>query len=182
LFVNNSSGLLTITNNAGATIETIPSGGAVQLGATNISTSAGSFGIYSFLPGSYDFNNTTATFNNAAISNAVWNGTVIGPTYGGTGLVSFAAANNAIYSTSSTALTAGTLPVAAGGTGITSTTPYAVVAGGTTSTGPLQQVSGLGSSGQVLTSGGAGTLPTWQTPSGGATKAQAIAYAMTLGF
>jgi len=182
LFVNNSSGLLTITNNASATIDTIPSGGAVQLGATNISTSAGSFGIYSFLPGSYDFNNTTATFNNAAISNAVWNGTVIGPTYGGTGLVSFAAANNAIYSTSSTALTAGTLPVAAGGTGITSTTPYAVVAGGTTSTGPLQQVSGLGSSGQVLTSGGAGTLPTWQTPSGGATKAQAIAYAMTLGF
>ena len=182
LFVNNSSGLLTITNNASATVDTLPSGAAVQLGATNISTSAGSFGIYSFLPGLYDFNNTTATFNNATISNAVWNGTAIGPTYGGTGLVSFAAANNAIYSTSSTALTAGTLPVAAGGTGLAATTPYAIITGGTTSTGVLQQVSGLGTSGQVLTSNGAGTLPTWQSSSGGASKAQAIAYAMTLGF
>jgi hypothetical protein len=182
IFVNNSSGLLTVVNDALATIDTLPFGSVTQLGALSTSTVAGTWGAYAFLPGSYDFNNTTATFNNAAISNAVWNGTVIGPTYGGTGLVSFAAANNAIYSTSSTALTAGTLPVAAGGTGITSTTPYAIIAGGTTSTGTLQQVSSLGSSGQVLTSGGAGTLPTWQTPSGGATKAQAIAYAMTLGF
>lgn len=36
---------------------------------------------------------------------------------GGTGLTTFTAANNAIYSTSSSALTAGTLPVLAGGTG-----------------------------------------------------------------
>ncbi len=38
---------------------------------------------------------------------------------GGTGLTTFTAANNAIYSTSSSALTAGTLPIAAGGTGAT---------------------------------------------------------------
>jgi len=120
LFVNNSSGVLTITNNASATIETIPSGGVTQLGATNISTSAGTFGIYSFLPGSYDFNNTTATFNNATISSAVWNGTTIASGYGGTGLTTFTAANNALYSTSSSALAAGTLPAAAGGTGLTS--------------------------------------------------------------
>jgi hypothetical protein len=36
---------------------------------------------------------------------------------GGTGLTGFTAANNAIYSSSSSALTAGTLPVAAGGSG-----------------------------------------------------------------
>ena len=35
------------------------------------------------------------------------------------------------------------------------------MAGGTTSTGVMQQVSGLGSAGQVLTSAGAGALPTW---------------------
>jgi len=120
LFVNNSSGVLTITNNASAVIETIPSGGVTQLGATNISTSAGTFGIYSFLPGSYDFSNTAATFNGATISNAVWNGTAIAGNYGGTGLTTFVAANNAIYSTGATTLTAGTLPVAAGGTGVTS--------------------------------------------------------------
>lgn len=39
---------------------------------------------------------------------------------GGTGLTTFGAANRAIYSTSASALTAGTLPVAAGGTGGTS--------------------------------------------------------------
>ncbi|HVY36177.1 MAG TPA: tail fiber domain-containing protein [Candidatus Paceibacterota bacterium] len=49
-----------------------------------------------------------------------------------------------------------------GGTGLTSLTPYAILAGGTTATGNLQQVSGLGSSGQVLTSSGASALPTWQ--------------------
>ena len=38
-----------------------------------------------------------------------------------------------------------------------------------------------GSSGQVLTSNGSGAAPSWQTASG-TTKAQAIAYAMTLGF
>lgn len=59
------------------------------------------------------------------------------------------------------------LPVANGGTGDTSTVPYALLAGGTTSTGALQQISGLGTSGQVLTSNGTGALPTWQTGSGG---------------
>jgi len=60
-----------------------------------------------------------------------------------------------------------TLPVSHGGTGDTSLTAYAVLAGGTTSTGALQQVSGLGTSGYVLTSNGASTLPTWQPGGGG---------------
>lgn len=58
----------------------------------------------------------------------------------------------------------GTAVVAGGGTGDTSFTAYSVITGGTTSTGALQNVSGVGTSGQVLTSNGAGTLPTWQTP------------------
>lgn len=49
-----------------------------------------------------------------------------------------------------------------GHTGNTSFTAYGVIAGGTTSTGALQQVSGVGTSGHVLTSNGAGALPTWQ--------------------
>lgn len=56
-----------------------------------------------------------------------------------------------------------TAQVVGGGTGLVSTVPYAVLAGGTSSTTPLQQVSGLGTLGQVLTSSGAGSLPTWQT-------------------
>ena len=54
-----------------------------------------------------------------------------------------------------------------GGTGNTSFTAYAVICGGTTSTGALQAIASLGSSGQVLTSNGAGALPTWQASGGG---------------
>jgi hypothetical protein len=57
----------------------------------------------------------------------------------------------------------GTLPVANGGTGATSQTAYAVLAGGTTSTGAYQSVASVGTTGQVLTSNGAGALPTFQT-------------------
>ncbi len=57
----------------------------------------------------------------------------------------------------------GTITVPQGGTGLASLTTYAILAGGTSTTGNVQQVSGLGSTGQVLTSNGAGTLPSWQT-------------------
>ena len=55
------------------------------------------------------------------------------------------------------------LPVNQGGTGRASSTAYAVLTGGTTSTGAQQSVSGVGTAGQILTSNGAGLLPTWQT-------------------
>lgn len=59
-----------------------------------------------------------------------------------------------------------------GGTGIATLTPYSLLTGGTTSTGALQQVSSVGTSGYVLTSNGAGALPTWQSGgSGGANQA-----------
>lgn len=60
-----------------------------------------------------------------------------------------------------TAKVTGQLPVANGGTGMSTTTAYAVFCGGTTSTGVHQQVSGLGNSGQVLTSNGPSALPSW---------------------
>lgn len=59
----------------------------------------------------------------------------------------------------------GTLGVSGGGTGDTSFTPYAVITGGTTSTNPLQSVASVGTAGQVLTSNGAGALPTFQSGS-----------------
>jgi len=63
------------------------------------------------------------------------------------------------------------LPVAQGGTGLTSTTAYAVLCGGTTSTGNLQSIASVGTSGQVLTSNGAGALPTFTTLQSGNIKA-----------
>lgn len=61
----------------------------------------------------------------------------------------------------------GTAVVEGGGTGNTTFTAYSVITAGTTATGAFQNVSGLGTSGQVLTSAGAGALPTWTTLSGG---------------
>jgi len=59
------------------------------------------------------------------------------------------------------------VPVANGGTGNTSATAYALVAGGTTTTGAFQSLASVGTAGQILTSNGAGALPTFQTAAGG---------------
>jgi hypothetical protein len=63
----------------------------------------------------------------------------------------------------------GQLPVTRGGTELSSATAYSVICGGTTSTGAFQSVASVGTSGQVLTSNGAGQLPTWQAASGAGT-------------
>jgi hypothetical protein len=79
-------------------------------------------------------------------------------------------------------LSFGTLGVPGGGTGLSTTTAYGLIAAGTTSTGNFQQVSGTGTSGQLLTSNGAGALPTWQNaPASGVSKGQSIAFAMIFG-
>jgi hypothetical protein len=62
----------------------------------------------------------------------------------------------------------GTAVVAGGGTGLASTTAYAVLCGGTSTTAALQPIASVGTSGQVLTSNGAGTLPTFQAGGGSA--------------
>lgn len=66
----------------------------------------------------------------------------------------------------------GTAVVAGGGTGLTSATAYAVLCGGTTSTGNFQSIASVGTSGQVLTSNGAGALPTFQAAGGGSGPVQ----------
>lgn len=52
------------------------------------------------------------------------------------------------------------LEVAAGGTGVLTTTAYGVLCGGTTATGAFQNA-GAGGSGQILVSGGAAALPSF---------------------
>ena len=66
------------------------------------------------------------------------------------------------------------VPVTDGGTGNSSATAYAVLCGGTTSTGAHQSIAGVGTSGHVLTSNGAGALPTFQSSAGSAKVAQIV--------
>jgi hypothetical protein len=60
-------------------------------------------------------------------------------------------------------LTGTPLNVASGGSGRASHTAYAVLCGGTTGTGAQQSIASVGTANQVLTSNGAGALPTFQT-------------------
>lgn len=72
--------------------------------------------------------------------------------------------------------------VSKGGTGKTSLTSYAVICGGTSSTGSVQSIASVGTTGQVLTSNGAGALPTFQdAASGGITQAKATAITLVFG-
>lgn len=57
-------------------------------------------------------------------------------------------------------------PVANGGTGRSTQTAYAVLCGGTTTTAAQQSIASVGTTGQVLTSNGAGALPTFQAATG----------------
>ena len=165
IFDNDSSGVLTVVDNATGPIETVPGGAASFVYLADNATVAGTWRRHAFLPASYDFNNTTANFGTATITNATWNGNIIGTAYGGTGLTSFTAANNALYSTGATTLTAGTLPVAAGGSGATTFTANGILYGnGTSAFG----VTAAGTTGQVLLANTSGA-PTWgSVPTSGA--------------
>lgn len=180
VFNNNATGTLTLTDYASATIGTITSGGACELVLLSNGTVGGTWDVHGFLPENVTWGTNALNLGSTVISNGTWQGGTIQPAYGGTGLTTFAAANNALYSTGATTLTAGTLPVAAGGTGRATATAYALVCGGTTSTGALQSIASVGTSGQLLTSNGAGALPTFQTASF-ATPSEALFLATMMG-
>jgi len=133
------------------------------------------------------------------IASGVWNGTAITDAYLATISTAGKVANSATTATNSnTASTivardasgnfsAGTITAALSGNASTATAATNL-AGGVASQIPYQTGANTtsfianGNAGEVLTSNGT-SAPTWQAPaSSGATKAQAIAYAMTLGF
>jgi hypothetical protein len=66
------------------------------------------------------------------------------------------------------------LTVSGGGTGIASATAYTLICAGTTSTGAFQSIASVGTTGQVLTSNGAGALPTFQAAGAGSVNSGLI--------
>jgi len=68
------------------------------------------------------------------------------------------------------------LTVSNGGSGVSSNTAYAVLCGGTTGTGAMQSIASVGTSGHVLTSNGAGALPTFQAASVGGAAVNIVTF------
>jgi hypothetical protein len=120
VFNNLATGNLTIVNNASGSVGVIASGGAGAVFLTANGTVGGTWDLHAYLPEGVTFGTNAFNLGTAVVSGGTWQGGTIGTAYGGTGLTTFTAANSALYSTSSSALTAGTLPAAAGGTGLTS--------------------------------------------------------------
>lgn len=151
--------------------------GSVAATLATVNSNVGSFGSSTAIP--------SFTVNGKGLITAASTNVVIAPagTLTGTTL-----AANVVTSSLTTVGTIGTgvwqgtaVTVPFGGTGDTSFTAYSVICGGTTSTGVLQNVSGVGTSGQVLTSNGAAALPTWQTTSGTGTVTS-VALTVPTGF
>ena len=181
--INDTSGGFAITVRGGPTSPT--TGVSVAAGTRAIIAWNGSdfVNVGGGLPAG---SNTQVQFNNSgafgASSNLTWNGTTLtstgfgGPIDGTVGATTPAAG-------AFTTLSA-TTPVAvtSGGTGVATTTAYSVVFTGTTATGAFQATAGPGTATHVLTSNGAGALPTFQAPAAaGATRGQAVAMALVFG-
>jgi hypothetical protein len=122
IFNNNATGTLTLQDSASGAIGTITAGGAVELVCVSTATVAGTWDYHGFLPENVTWGTNALALGSTVITGGTWNGGTIPTGYGGTGLTTFTGANNALYSTSASALAAGTLPVLAGGTGVTTST------------------------------------------------------------
>ena len=182
--INDTSGGFAITVRGGPTSPT--TGVSVAAGTRAIVAWNGS-DFVNVGGGSAAGSNTQVQFNNSgafgASSNLTWNGTTLtstgfgGPINGTVGATTPAAG-------AFTTLSA-TTPVAvtSGGTGVATTTAYSVVFSGTTATGAFQAAAGPGTATHVLTSNGAGALPTFQAPAAsGTSQAKATMISFIFGF
>jgi hypothetical protein len=175
VFNNNATGTLTLQDYATGSIGTITSGGAVELVLLANGTTAGTWDVHGFLPENVTWGTNALNLGSTVITNGTWNGGTIPTGYGGTGLTTFTAANNALYSTSSSALAAGTLPIDAGGTGQTTAAAAFNALDPMTTTGDMIYASGtntaarlpIGTSTQVLTV--TGGIPAWAAAPGSST-------------
>jgi len=155
VFNNMATGTLTIQNYATGAVGTIPTGGAGAVFLTDNSTTGGIWDIHAYLPEGVTFGTNAFNLGTSIVSGGTWQGGTIQSGYGGTGLTTFVGANNALYSTSASALTAGTLPPAAGGTGATATPTNGQLLIGD---GTNFAVASLGTGTGISTTTGAGTL------------------------
>ena len=181
--INDTSGGFAITVRGGPTSPT--TGVSVAAGTRAIVAWNGS-DFVNVGGGSAAGSNTQVQFNNSgafgASSNLTWNGTTLTSTGFGGPLNGTVGATTPAAGAFTTLSATTAIPVTSGGTGIATTTAYSIVFSGTTATGAFQATAGPGTATHVLTSNGAGALPTFQAPAAaGATRGQAVAMALVFG-
>ncbi len=153
----------------GGTSSTDPHQSVVSVGTANqILTSNGASALPSFQDGTslddLEFaGNDGSAFPSSDLLNLVGSG----------GINSAGAGNTLTFSLDSPVL------ITRGGTERNSSTAFAVICGGVTSTDPQQSVASVGVADQILTSNGAGSLPTFQDAGGGGGVIQQQVYAST---
>ena len=101
VFDNDSTGNLTVTDNAGATVDVVAPGGYSTVFLEANGTVAGTWGKFGMIPSEVNWGTNSLDLGGSTIiTNGIWQGTPVASGYGGTGLTTFAGANNALYSTS----------------------------------------------------------------------------------
>ena len=148
-FAINTSGAFGIGSVAGATVSYGTSGQLFVSGGSAAQpswTSPTSIAVTSINFGTTGLTPSTATQGAVTVAGT------LGTSYGGTGLTSFTS-GGAVYATSTSALTTGTLPIASGGTNSTATPTAGGIGYGT---GTAHAYTAVGTSGQPLISAGAG--------------------------
>ena len=82
---NQTSGTIAVNNNSATLVVSVPSGGYVTVTLLTNSLAAGTWDVHYQAPSNVSW--STNTFNvPASITGATWNGNVVGPLYGGTGV------------------------------------------------------------------------------------------------
>jgi len=153
VFVTNASGQVSSVTNT-----------SIAIAGSQITS--GTIGS-SYISGSY-----TGITGVGTLTAGTWNASVIGATYGGTGVATLTGLAYGNGTSAFTAATASQITTAIGTTAVTNATNATNIAGGTAGEIPFQTGAGAtsftatGTSGQVLTSAGAGA-PTWTTPTTG---------------
>jgi hypothetical protein len=124
---NQSSGAITVNNNSNTLVASIPSGGYVSIVLLSNATAAGSWDRHDLAPSNVSWSTNTFDYP-GSITSATWNGSTVQVNRGGTGattLTGYVIGNGTSAMTASstipTSALTGTLGIANGGTGLTST-------------------------------------------------------------
>ena len=158
--ITNGSGSITIAN---AGVTSAAAGTGISVSASTGAVTITNTGVTSFSAGTTGLTPSTGTTGSITLAGT------LATTNGGTGLTAFTS-GGAVYATSTSALTTGTLPIASGGTGqITASAAFNALSP-ITSTGDLIIGTGvntasrlaIGTNGYILTSNG--TTATWSAP------------------